>query len=73
MPLVKLKIRHEPIEVDDDELVNLRQQGLIEAVLDEPEAVQDESAADGGNDEPAVRHQYTDEPGTFDAGETEEQ
>jgi len=36
MPLVKLTIKHEPVDVDEDEVENLRQQGLLESVLDEP-------------------------------------
>lgn len=36
MPLVKLTIREEPVEVDDDELAVLRGQNLIEKVLPDP-------------------------------------
>ena len=36
MPLVKLTIKHEPVDVDEHELASLRQQGLVEKVLDEP-------------------------------------
>jgi hypothetical protein len=35
VPLVKLTIRAEPVEVDDRELEVLRGQGLLEHVLDE--------------------------------------
>lgn len=34
MPLVKLTIREEPVEVDDGELAVLRGQNLIDRVLD---------------------------------------
>lgn len=34
MPLVKLTIREEPVEVDDGELLVLRGQNLIDRVLD---------------------------------------
>lgn len=36
MPLVKLKIRVEPVEVGEEEIQGLRDEGLLEAVLDDP-------------------------------------
>jgi hypothetical protein len=41
MPRVKLKIKAEPVDVEQDELDSLRQQGLLEEVLEE------EAAGDG--------------------------
>ena len=38
MPLVKLTIRSEPLQVDDRELASLRGQGLVAEVLDAPKA-----------------------------------
>lgn len=38
MPLVKLTIRSEPLQVDDRELASLKAQGLVAEVLDAPKA-----------------------------------
>lgn len=51
MPLVKTKLREEPIEVPDDEVAMLRGAGLLVAVLDDDG--EDDSGAPASTPAPA--------------------
>lgn len=54
MPLVKLTIREEPVEVDDGELLVLRGQNLVDRVLDAVPAATAPARPPGPVDPPVV-------------------